>query len=239
MTVEAVLFDLFDTLLLLESGDTYYEPCLRKMYAFLFENNVNVGYDDFSRVYFEVRERLYSESRKTLEEPHFNVRVSETLQKLGYDYDASHPIAVGATKAFAEEFMRYVRLDNEATNVLKELRGRYKLGLVSNFNIPECGRDLLKRFGLKQYFDTVVISGEINRRKPSPDIFQKALQHLGVPASRAVFVGDMPDLDVEGPKKAGIKAVLIERKPLEPDINAKPDLVIRHLAELPSVLDSM
>jgi putative hydrolase of the HAD superfamily len=173
-----------------------------------------------------------------LEEPHFNVRVSQTLHKLGYCFDVSDPVVVGATTAFAEEFTRYVRLDNDAIGVLQKLRGRYKLGLVSNFGIPECGKELLERFGLKEYLDVVVISGEINRRKPSPEIFEKALRALRVPASKAVFVGDMIELDVKGPKSVGIRAILIERRPMEKDVSVKPDEVIKNLAELPAILES-
>jgi HAD superfamily hydrolase (TIGR01509 family) len=236
MQIEAVLFDLFDTLVLLESGEVYYRPSLRKLYEFLTKNHIDVSFEDFERVYFEVRDKFYSESRKSLEEPHFNVRVSQTLKKLGYNYDTSSPLITGATMAFAEEFMHYVSLDTEAPDVLQKLHGKYKLGLVSNFAIPECGWKLLDRFGLRHFFDVVIISGEVNRRKPSPEIFEKALAILSLNASKAVFVGDMPDLDILGPKSVGMKTVLIKRRPIE-DANIKPDKIITHLSELPNVLE--
>ena len=231
-----MLFDLFDTLLLLESQDAYYEPSLRKLYEFLVKNGVNVPFEDFSRVYFEVRDEFYSESRKSLEEPHFNVRVSQTLNRFDYDFDVSDQVVVGATMAFADEFMRYVSLDEDALDVLEKLHGKYKLGLVSNFAIPECGWKLLDKFGLKRFFDVIVISGEVNQRKPSSEIFQRALKALGVKASRAVFVGDMLDLDVMGPKKVGMKTVFIKRRPLKHDVDVKPDYVIKGLNELLAVL---
>jgi len=236
MQVEAVLFDLFDTLLLLESQEAYYLPSLRKLHEFLVKNRVNVSFEDFSRVYFEVRDKFYSESCESLEEPHFNVRVSQTLHRFGYDFDVSDPVVVGATMAFAEEFMRYVSLDTDAFDVLQKLHGKYKLGLISNFAIPECGWKMLDKFGLKRFFDVVLISGEINRRKPSPEIFEKALKILGVEASKTVFVGDMLDLDVMGPKKVGMKTVFIERKPVEHDVDVNPDYVIKGLNELLAVL---
>jgi putative hydrolase of the HAD superfamily len=109
---------------------------------------------------------------------------------------------------------------------------------VSNFGIPECGKELLEKFGLKGYLDVVVISGEINRRKPSPEIFKRALRALSVPASKTVFVGDMIDLDVKGPKSVGIRAILIKRRPMEKDASVKPDGIINNLAELPAMLES-
>lgn len=82
MRVDAVLFDLFDTLILIGDYEIYYQPCLRKLHESLTKNGVDVLFEDFSQVYFEVRDKFYSESRKSLEEPHFNVRVSQTLQNL-------------------------------------------------------------------------------------------------------------------------------------------------------------
>ena len=237
MQVEAVLFDLFDTLLLLEGDEVFYPPSLRSLHEFLIKNGVYVLFEDFKRVYFEVRERLYSETQETLEEPHFNVRVSQTLQKLGYNFSESDPIVVGATMAFADEIIHYVHLDKDAINVLQKLHGKYKLGLVSNFGIPECGWKLLEKFGLKRFFDVVVISGEVNRRKPSPEIFEMALKALGLEASEAVFVGDTPRLDVVGPKSVGMKAILIERRPMV-NMDGKPDRVINRLIELLDVLES-
>jgi HAD superfamily hydrolase (TIGR01509 family) len=237
MRVEAVLFDLFDTLLLIK-GEVYYPPCLRRLFEFLVKNGVNVSFEDFNRVYFEVRDKLYSESRKSLEEPHFNVRVSQTLHRLGYSLGVSDPVVAGATMAFADEFTRYVSLDTDTLDVLEKLHGKYKLGVVSNFAIPECAWKLVENFGLKRFFDVVVISGDINKRKPSPEIFEKALKGLGVDASRAVFVGDMLDLDVVGPKRVGMKTVLIERRrPMEENVDVKPDRIITRLSGLLVVLE--
>jgi HAD superfamily hydrolase (TIGR01549 family) len=143
----------------------------------------------------------------------------------------------GATQAFADEFMHYVSLDKDALDILQKLRGKYKLGLVSNFAIPECCWKLLEKFGLRRFFDVAIVSGEINRRKPSAEIFEKALNALNAKASRTVFVGDMLDLDVMGPKKVGMKTVLIKRRPIEENADVKPDRVITRLTELPDVLE--
>jgi putative hydrolase of the HAD superfamily len=245
MRVKAVLFDFFDTLLLIEGGDAFYMPSLRKLHEFLVNHGINVSFEDFTRVYFEIRDKLYAETEESLEEPHFNFRVSQTLQKLGYKVDASDAVVVGATEAFADEFMRYLHLDEDAIMVLQKMHEKYKLGVISNFAIPECIWKLLEKFSLKKFFDVVVISGAINKRKPSPEIFEKALKTIGVDASEAVFVGDTPRLDVKGAKAVGMRSILIQRetsvidspksliwKPREDDANLKPDKVIGSLSEL-------
>jgi putative hydrolase of the HAD superfamily len=237
MKVDAVLFDLFDTLLLLQDQKVYYPPSLKKLYEFLSDNGISIPFDDFKHAYFEVRDKFYSESRKSLNEPHFNVRVSQTLRKFGHNFDISDPIVVGATAAFAEEFMHYVTLDKEALSVLQKLHGKYKLGLISNFAIPECCWNLLERFKLRNYFDIVLISGDIDKRKPGAEIFEKALKALGTKAAKAVFVGDMLDLDVVGPKKVGMKTILIQRRPIGKDVDTRPDKIITHLSELLDMLE--
>lgn len=236
MKAEAVFFDLFDTLLLFEDPEDYHEICLKKMHIFLKRNGVNVSFDDFNRAYFEIRDKFYSESRQSLDEPHFNVRVAQTLQRLGHTLRETDPIAKGATSSFSKEFMRHIQPDEETVFVLKKLHSKYKLGLISNFSIPECGQDLLDKFELRGYFDVVVISGEVNQRKPSPRIFLNALQRINVDPSRALFVGDMVDLDVIGPQRIGMKTALVRRKP-RTDISAKPDYEINNLTEIFEILE--
>ncbi|MGB9714697.1 MAG: HAD family hydrolase [Candidatus Bathyarchaeales archaeon] len=253
MPVKAVLFDFFDTLVLIEGGENFYIPSLRSLHNFLVKKGINTSFEEFKQAYFEVRDRLYSETAENLEEPHFNIRVSETLKKLGYNFSASDKIVVDATEAFSNEFMRYVRLDAEAPEALQKLHEKYKLGIVSNFAIPECLRKLLEKFDLEKFFDAIVISGEINKRKPSPEIFQKALEALQVKASETIFVGDTLNIDVKGAKNIGIKAILIKRKrenftpdtpktfiqkQLEDDTPPKPEKVIKNLKELPSMLEN-
>jgi len=248
MPVKAVLFDLFDTLVIIEGGETFYEPSLRKLHEFLANNGITTSFNDFSRVYFEVRDKLYEESNKSLEEPHFNVRISRTLKRLGHNLEAHDPVVTGATNVFADEFTRYVRLDDDAIEVLEKLHGKYKLGIVSNFAIPEAVWTLLDRFNIKKFFNVIIISGEINKRKPSPIIFEKALKDLNIKASDAAFVGDTPRLDVKGARNAGIKSILIHRKrsatdrptmiwsPPEDNSNLQPDMIVKSLRELLTIL---
>ena len=250
MKVDAVLFDLFNTLVLIENDDVFYLPSLKKLHKSLVKNEVKVAFPDFKRVYFEVRDKLYVAAEKNLEEPHFNVRISQTLQRFGYDLDVDDPVVVRAAEAFCNEFMRYMRLDDDAIYVLKELHRKHKLGMVSNFALPECVPKIFDKYGLEGLFEVVIISGSINKRKPSPEVFEKALKALGVSASKAVFVGDMPALDVKGARNVGMKSVLIKRELIPPDdsislvynppaedAKVEPDYVIESLVELLSLLE--
>jgi epoxide hydrolase-like predicted phosphatase len=45
---------------------------------------------------------------------------------------------------------------------------------------------------LGELFDVLVISGDLNVRKPEPAIYEIAIERMGLPASELVFVDDLP-----------------------------------------------
>jgi len=128
--------------------------------------------------------------------------------------------------------------------LLDSLRGRgLKLGLVSNAFDPGwlLHRDLAD-MGLAERLDFAVFSSEIGKRKPHPEIFQRALGALEVQPEEALFVGDRLYEDVRGAGELGMKTVqaLWFRADEHPD-GAEPDFraftemdvlnVVRRLAE--------
>jgi HAD superfamily hydrolase (TIGR01458 family) len=76
--------------------------------------------------------------------------------------------------------------------------------------------------------------------KPTKPYFDSALTVLGVPAERAVMVGDDIVSDVQGAQQAGIRGALVKTgKFLPGDLDKvpnPPDLVLDTIADLPSVL---
>jgi len=237
MPIQAVLFDMFDTLMLIEKNHEFYTPSLKSAHQVLVDNGVDVAFTVFRDAYIKARDALYVEADARLEEPHFNIRIANALESLGYCFDVNSEVVAGATNAFCEGFMKYVRIDENAKSALEKLHGKYKLGIVSNLAIPECVDKLLEKHDLNRFFGVVVVSGAVNKRKPSPEIFEKALVKLGVSAENAVFVGDTVDTDVEGAKNAGMKTIYIERRPQKEVENTRPDQTIKSLGELLAALE--
>ncbi len=236
MPIKAVLFDMFDTLVLIEKDHEFYPPSIQRMYRYLNKRGVDVPFEKFEAAYIQARDKLYAKADLNWEEPHFNVRISEALKTLGYNYPVSSPIVSAATNEFCEEFMKYVRMDPDAEAALKTLHEKYRLGIISNFAIPECVLKLLKTGSINSLFDVVVVSGAVNKRKPSAEIFNSTLEMLGVAASEAVFVGDTIDADIEGAKAVGMRAVYIERRIQTQSEKFCPDQTIKSLRELPLAL---
>ena len=234
--IQAVLFDMFDTLMLVERHKDYSSPSLQRMYKFLSGHGVEVSFETFESAYNRSREELYAKADPNLEEPHFHTRIAQTLFILGYAASPESSLVAAASAEFCDEFMKYVTLDADLVIILSHLRERYKLGIVSNFAIPNCVARLLDREGLTNIFDTVIVSGAINKRKPAPEIFRQALDKLGVAPEEAVFVGDTLDADVLGAKAAGMRSVYVARR-VEKEVSATPDIIIKSLSELPAVLE--
>lgn len=98
----------------------------------------------------------------------------------------------------------------DADEVLVQLAGRVKLGIVTN-GVRGLQRRKLNGCGLLHWFDAVAVSGEVGIGKPQPGIFEWTARQLGVPLSRCLMVGDNPERDVQGGLNAGLATVWIDR----------------------------
>jgi putative hydrolase of the HAD superfamily len=83
------------------------------------------------------------------------------------------------------------------------------LGIVCDvgFTGGELLRDVLDREGLLGYFSGWAFSDEVGHYKPSPQIFEAALDALGVLPGEAAHVGDLRRTDVAGATGVGMRAI--------------------------------
>lgn len=105
----------------------------------------------------------------------------------------------------------HLSLDPKAPDVLRNLRSRYALALVSNFDHPKHLYEILDHHELTQFFDAIVISGEVGVKKPDPRIMFLALDSLGLKAESCIYVGDIED-DERCALSAGMRAITIDRR---------------------------
>ena len=68
----------------------------------------------------------------------------------------------------------------------------------------------LEHCGMREGLEFVVDSQIEGVEKPDPRIFHIALERLGVPAARALYVGDIRSVDEAGARAAGMHFVLID-----------------------------
>jgi len=91
------------------------------------------------------------------------------------------------------------------TPLLRALSRRYRLGVVSNFygNLAQVCEDA----GIRSLFGVLVDSAAVGCTKPAPQIFQHALDALGVTAAKATFVGDSLPRDMAGARSVGMRHI--------------------------------
>jgi putative hydrolase of the HAD superfamily len=133
-----------------------------------------------------------------------------------------------------ELLLRSARLYDDALPFLRAVKSRgIKIAIVSNCS--EHTRDLLESNGVAGLADTLVLSCEVGAEKPAPEIFTYALDQLGAPAGRALFVDDQPSY-CAGAAALGITAVQIARGDLDGKVPAEGTTVVRSLREVVPML---
>jgi putative hydrolase of the HAD superfamily len=129
-----------------------------------------------------------------------------------------------------ELLLRSARLYDDALPFLRDVRARgIKIAIVSNCS--EHTRELLESNGVAELADTLVLSCEVGAEKPAAQIFTYALDQLGVPARRALFVDDQPSY-CAGATALGITAVQIVRGEVDGKVPAPGTTLVRSLPEV-------
>lgn len=91
--------------------------------------------------------------------------------------------------------------------LLQELKNRgYIVGVITN-GPSYLQHHKLETSGLQEYFDIVVVSGDVGIHKPDPELFRYTADRLGLRTDECVYVGDHPINDIKGATDAGMKAI--------------------------------
>ena len=216
---QAILFDLDDTLYDLRS---YWHERLRLVLDLVGARHAHLNPETLASV--AMSERVFIEHW-----PDF-------LRRQGIDDE----VLIAETHAvFRQEWFERMALAEDAAPMLMALRPHYKLGLITN-GPSAIQRAKIERFGLAEYLDVLIVSGEVGVAKPDPAIFRLALEQLGVEPTEALFVGDAPEYDLRGAAAAGVPFVWMNPNEAElPEGLARPLATIKQLGELPALLESL
>lgn len=138
-----------------------------------------------------------------------NVYWSAMLEAVG----CRHPVLEEAVAAMwarqASEHFLWARENEGARGAID---GVLALGLRAACVSNSDGRaeEHLVRFGLRAGLEFVVDSQHEGVEKPDPRLFRIALERLGVPPERALYVGDLRSVDEAGARAAGMHFVLLD-----------------------------
>ena len=127
----------------------------------------------------------------------------------------------------------------QTQGLLERLAERYRLGVIANQ--PAGTDERLQGYGLLDYFDVCVSSGDVGIEKPDPAIFHLALEQAGCVPTESVMLGDRLDNDIRPAKALGFRAVRVLQGPhrfQQPREDAEtPDATVADLDEFAALFD--
>lgn len=125
--------------------------------------------------------------------------------------------------------------------VLPGLSERYRLGLISDTGLTpgRVLREVMRRDGLLSYFEALTFSDELGAAKPQPEPFLCTLEVLGVEATEAAHIGDLPETDLRGARRVGMKAILFLGVSYREDGRELADAVFEDYDELDALLERL
>ena len=215
MKVSGVFFDLYGTLLRYGDMSSAWEEWLSAIHATLRDCGFQVSRDSLAGAWdgFFSRPEPLPDGDLTI----FERRIQVACSDLGLSLD--EPQARRVASAGVGSWHQHVTVDPEAIQVLKSLSDK-TLAVISNYDHPPGVYSMLDRHGLREFFDSVVISGEVGVKKPDPRIFSFALDKAGLNPAEVAYVGDTQE-DMQAARAAGIFPILIRREEVPLDFNAR------------------
>src|SRR3989475_7094383 len=210
--IEAVLFDFGGTLV--QPKKTW--PQIRKegvkaSYSFLKKRGLKKTFEDYARVNEKIFKRYAEmEAAEDRDIPDI-LKYRELMGELFPSFSRRERSRLAsetndvfwAVTARAQTPSRRVRV------ALGKLRSiGLRMGIISNHHNGKSLREMLRDFGMRQYFEVVIVSEEVGVRKPNPKIFRICLTRLRLRRDQVIFVGDSLLYDVVGARAAGIISVL-------------------------------
>ncbi len=238
---------LFLDLVLLDLGNTLYydkdpwRPILDQaelaLWPALRQAGVSIDPREIYGPYRTLLELYNSEHRKDLSEPTTARVLKDHLEGVGVR--VSDETIAAALRAMHAVTQANWYLEPDAIGLLDELKARdFQIGVISNAADEENTQRLIDKGGIRPYLGFIASSAGFGRRKPDPGIFRAALDHFGIPAERALMVGDTYEADIVGAKALGLQTIWYRgRAPDGPEPpHPEADAVIRYLSHIPAMI---
>jgi len=235
--IDTIYFDNWNTLvkapdLMRRGGST------ERFHKYLVGLGVELPFGLFAEAYraIERRHRLEADA-DGYRELDYEKQIETTLTDL--EVENAETLAKGAWKAYLSEWPRQTEFFPETLDVLESLRGRYKLGVITNYMDSQTCQQVFDKLGYRETFDALVVSAEVGYRKPSKVIFEQALKETGSRPENCVMAGDLYEADVVGANNSGMKSVLVDVYNSQQDYYGDATAAIRSIGEFPRALENI
>lgn len=245
MALQAVYFDIGGTIETFRSSPEIRRESTPRFRALLEKAGVHLEMDDDGLLELLTTgvKRYHKWNRQSLIElPTAEIWSQVVLKDLNLPIEQIAPISEDL--AFLYETGFFIReMRPEAPQVLESIQQMgLRIGCISNTQSLTQVPYSLKRYGIQQYFDPLVLSSQLGHRKPDPAVFYHAARLASLPTSQVIYVGDKINRDVLGSSRSGYcMSIKINHvyDDGDPDLGATPDAVIENLYELLPLIEDI
>ena len=140
---------------------------------------------------------------------------------------------------FVEERKKSPFVYEDTYQVLDELKGQYKLVLLTNGSPSLQNLKLEITPEIPPYFDHIIISGDFGKGKPDASLFEHMMNKAGITAEEGIMVGDNLNTDILGSSRIGMKNVWINREGNKNETQVTPTYEVKSLTEFKELLKQL
>ena len=236
--IRAVLFDFGNTLI--RFGEVELARYGLSLAGALEEHYGPLDMDAFFALREQSRTDPFAGDEPTYRENDLRFITARLVREL-YGKEPDEETMAALLRTRFDSFVDAVEVEDDVAPLLDRLGKGYPLGLLSNYPDGPAIRASLDKIGLTQYFDSIVVSGEVGFCKPHPITFATSMKQFGLPSREILFVGDNWLADIQGAKRVGMQVVYMKRwrcaeaSAPQPGDHL-PDAEIGRLSELPALL---
>ena len=188
--IKAVIFDMFETLITLFTGRTYFSENIAE--------DLGVPLEEF-RKQWHATEKDRTTGKYTMAEG-----AGITLKNLGLFSEENVQLIVGKRRAALGD--TFADIPEESLWLLQALKDKgIKIGLITNTFSDE--RDMIRECKLFPFFDAAMISYEQGICKPDQEIYRRMINALKVLPEECLYVGDGGSHELYAARQAGMHPV--------------------------------
>ncbi|BBZ79973.1 hypothetical protein MANY_53100 [Mycolicibacterium anyangense] len=214
MDLAAIAFDVNGTLIEIRTDD-HSQDAFRAVGHYLTYQGIDLRRHHLSELYFD---RLKAQQRNSPEaHPEFDGPGiwRSIVEDFASDYTRRLPpqrlaeLPLTLAEIYRGVSRRKLKLYPHVRSTLRVLREHFPLAVVSDGQ-SSYARGELHKVGLTEFFHPIVVSGDHGFRKPDRRLFQFALDGMGVPADKTLYVGNDMHRDIFGAQEAGLRTVMYD-----------------------------
>jgi len=236
--IRAVLFDLGNTLMYAHAPwPPVFDQAGRAMGDYLRSRKIEVDSASFSTEFRQRLDKYFAERERSLVETSSLAVLKDMLTEHGHANLPQELLRAALDHYYAVTQQNWLIESDTVPTLITLCAEAFHIGLVSNASDSRDVLALVDKFGIREYFDFILVSADCGYRKPHPRIFELALSHWGYLPDETAMVGDRLDADVGGARPLGIYTIWIKRRVKDSDPHpAFPNATVQTLSEIPPLL---